>query len=140
MMSDICWMTFNFHIAVIPVPAGLAACAGDTRCRRVLPIPAVLADCLVRRCNLLHSQRCFSPNHSMPSAPCLSDIAGLRPAGIGRTGMHPTSSSHTVRCAGRRFRQPAANGMVEVQSVSPSSRPMVPHKLRRVDSRHTYHP
>ena len=84
-------------------PAGLAACAGDTRCRRVLPIPAVLTDCLVRRCNLLHSQRCFSPKHSMPSAPCLSVIAGRRPAGIGRTGMHPVSSSHAVRCAGRRI-------------------------------------
>ena len=69
MMSDICWMTFNFHIAVIPVPAGLAACAGDTRCRRVLPIPAVLTDCLVRRCNLLHSRRYYLSNHSFFAEP-----------------------------------------------------------------------
>ena len=109
MMSDICWMTFNFHIAVIPVPAGLAACACDTRCRYVLPLPAVLrtalsvvAICCIHGVVICRTIR-FSPNHSMRSAPCLSVIAGRRPAGIGRTGMHPVSSSHAVRCAGRRI-------------------------------------
>ena len=63
---------------------------------------SVVAICCIHGVIICRTIR-FSPNHSMRSAPCLSVIAGRRPAGIGRTGMHPVSSSHAVRCAGRRI-------------------------------------